>query len=345
MQDHQTVDAIGSKSYNSLMGELVSLETKIKVSELKKNLEDDNVDFVAATTAALGVPSPNLSRVQSFDDSPHTARKGDVEEEAELLRVLRLSEVESSNSLGDGVVADVSLHESAYVKKSELEKHLETVENNVTDETVKTGTLMSVENEALNNHCIDLQFPEVVSQEAIRSFSKTNQENSCIQPTHDEESRKSGFTVIGSDEGVENGNAQPLSFGRDPPSRSGNSQDRSSENAQIEFTTTSDLDEPKNHQNDYKERDSSSLLNVAGDSRSSGGQMHNIGEHEAFSSSIDGSEATYEGKECILDSGTVGCENREPVYEGEVVLAEQMDDGGLNSKDIISIEQGEKCSK
>lgn len=91
-QDHDTENAIGSKSYNTLMGELVSLDTQNMETEHKKTSEDDDVDFAAATTAALGVPSPCLSRGRSFDDSPvsitdrHTARKGDIEEEAELLK-------------------------------------------------------------------------------------------------------------------------------------------------------------------------------------------------------------------------------------------------------------------
>ncbi|KAI3468820.1 hypothetical protein Pfo_025483 [Paulownia fortunei] len=347
-QDRETAGAIGSKSYNTLMGELVALETKTTESEQKKNPEGDSVDFVAATTAALGVPSPSLSRGQSFDDSLHRPRKGDIEEETELLRVLKLSQAEKSNSLADGVVAAaVNLHESANVKKSELVTQLETVENNVTDETVKTGTLISDDCNAPNDRRVDLKFPEVVSQEAICSFSQTDQENSCTQPTF-EESRNFGDVIVSSNAGNENGKVQRVSFGQDPPSASDNSQDksRSDEHAQNEFTTSSDLDEPRNHRNGCKARDSSSLLNAAVDSDSSSGQMHHMDEPEAFSSSVDGSEPIYEGEECILDSGTVIYENREPVYEGEVVLAEQvdrgyMDDGGLNSKDRISVKQGE----
>ncbi|MCI33839.1 protein FAM63A, partial [Trifolium medium] len=41
------------------MGELVSLETRNIEIPLKNNQEEEDcVDFVAATTAALGVPSP-----------------------------------------------------------------------------------------------------------------------------------------------------------------------------------------------------------------------------------------------------------------------------------------------
>ena len=90
------------------MGELVALETR-NMEDEGKNLigedsktktEEDCIDFVAATTATLGVPSPCLSKATSFDDSPHSVsdhqkvRKGDLEEEEELLRVLKLSETE-----------------------------------------------------------------------------------------------------------------------------------------------------------------------------------------------------------------------------------------------------------
>ncbi|KAK4435242.1 Ubiquitin carboxyl-terminal hydrolase MINDY-1 [Sesamum alatum] len=167
-----------------LMGSLVSLETRTMESEQKNNPEEDSVDFVAATTAALGVPSPCLSRGQSFDDSPpHRARKGDIEEEAELLRALKLSEAERSNSLTDGVVAAVNLHESAYVKDSESITLLETAEKNFSDETVKTGTVISDNSNALNNHHVDLKSPEVFLQEAI---SETDQDKSCMRPTYEE---------------------------------------------------------------------------------------------------------------------------------------------------------------
>ncbi|KAJ0264813.1 FAM63A-like protein [Hirschfeldia incana] len=94
-QDVETANAIGSKSYNALMGELVALETQNVEDE---NPGDDSVDFVAATTAALGVPSPCLSKTSSFQDSPPAAvelrklRKGDLEEETELLQALQLSQ-------------------------------------------------------------------------------------------------------------------------------------------------------------------------------------------------------------------------------------------------------------
>ncbi|GAU20686.1 hypothetical protein TSUD_231000 [Trifolium subterraneum] len=132
-QDHDTATAIGSKSYNALMGELVSLETRnIEIPPKNNPEEEDCVDFVAATTAALGVPSPSLSKARSFDDSPHSVsdqapRKGDLEEEEELLRALKLSEVDSKASISDPVLGHANdnggevafgMDENAYNKPS-----------------------------------------------------------------------------------------------------------------------------------------------------------------------------------------------------------------------------------
>ncbi|CAN1332780.1 Ubiquitin carboxyl-terminal hydrolase MINDY-2 [Linum perenne] len=63
----------------------------------RDNPGGDSVDFAAAATAVLRVPSPSLSS-RSFEDSPRSDSddnkmlKGDREEEAELQRALQLSE-------------------------------------------------------------------------------------------------------------------------------------------------------------------------------------------------------------------------------------------------------------
>lgn len=105
LQDVEAANAIGSKSYNALMGELVALETHNVEARGDQNSEEDDVDFAAATTAALGVPSPCLSKTRSFEDSPPAAqelrrmRKGDLEEETELLQALKLSVGQGNDSV------------------------------------------------------------------------------------------------------------------------------------------------------------------------------------------------------------------------------------------------------
>jgi hypothetical protein len=115
-QDVEAANAIGSKSYNALMGELVALETQNVEAQGDQNPGEDSVDFAAATTAVLGVPSPCLSKTRSFDDSPPAAaelrrmRKGDLEEETELLQALQLSQGQGNdptpNTNGDSTNQD-----------------------------------------------------------------------------------------------------------------------------------------------------------------------------------------------------------------------------------------------
>ncbi|KZV55865.1 hypothetical protein F511_26299 [Dorcoceras hygrometricum] len=346
-QDHETADAIGSKSYNSLMGELVSLDTRtLEKSDDKKNQEGDSVDFVAATTATLGVPSPCLSRGQSFDDSPHRAKKGDIEEEAELLRVLKLSEGESSYSTV-GVVADVTFHEIAQINKSEPATQLKALEKNVISEPVKTGTLMSDNISVLSNNTADLKCPEVISAEADCSISNAYPQNFCSQPTHDESTRHYENVAENTRSGAENEKVHSVSSIQDRPSVSDSFQDKSrSEHAQSDFTSTPDSEEPRESQNGFKAGDSASLLTTTIVIDSANDQTHTSAEPEVFFPSVGGGEPIYEGEDCILKPEAVVYENREPVYEGEVVLAEQLDrdcvdDSDLNSKDRISIRQGE----
>lgn len=339
-QDHETADAIGSKSYNTLMGDLVSLEAKSITTEEKKNSEDDGVDFAAATTATLGIPSPSLSRGQSFNDSPTQARKGDIEEEEELLRALRLSEMENSDSVEDGIVPDAHLHDSVLTKKCEVATHPKTEENDDTVEPAKPATLISDNSNALGNLHIDPEFPDVVSEDGP-SFSQTDEKKFCAEPP-DEDSSNIFDNVIGLDTVTMNGMPRPISLGQFPLPVSNETPHN---HVQDQITTTSNPDAEIFH-NDGK--DSSGPLNGA-DSDSSSGQMHRNDEPEANSPSVD-SEPIYEGEERILDSGTAAVDaNREPMYEGEVVLAEQVDagcvdDGDFSGKDIISLKQGEMAA-
>ncbi|GER30387.1 protein FAM63A [Striga asiatica] len=332
-QDRETANAIGSKSYNTVVEELVLLETQAADRENQNDPEDD-VDFVAATTAALGVPSPCLSRGQSFDESPKKARKGDTEEEIELLRVMKLSEAEMSSSVPDSVLsANVNLVESPAVDKSELVCRSETVEKNDTDGTVKNGSISEGGND-LTTH----------------NVPKTVEENNFIECT-DKGSTESckGAGDIKSDPQIENQNVQPvpvsLEFDSQPTFNAFQDKSRDVEHVNIEFTSTSDLEEPKNSSNDdCKARESCSLFAVAPGLDSSTDRAHEINKPDTFSSSIDGSEPIYEGEERIMESGCVSYENQEPVYEGEVVLAEQVGRGCViddEFKDRLSVKQGE----
>ncbi|GKD10748.1 hypothetical protein Tco_1190433 [Tanacetum coccineum] len=69
-----TSKSIGSKSYNTLMRELVALETQYMASVSEKNPEEDCVDDVASTIESSKVPVTGEA----------VERKGDLLEEIEL---------------------------------------------------------------------------------------------------------------------------------------------------------------------------------------------------------------------------------------------------------------------
>ncbi|GKF73962.1 hypothetical protein Tco_0220294, partial [Tanacetum coccineum] len=57
--DSDTTSAIGCKSYNTLMRELGALDMESWESDLM-DCDNDCVDFAAATTASLDIPSPSF---------------------------------------------------------------------------------------------------------------------------------------------------------------------------------------------------------------------------------------------------------------------------------------------
>ncbi|OMO89682.1 hypothetical protein CCACVL1_07712, partial [Corchorus capsularis] len=340
-QDYETASAIGSKSYNAIMGELVALETRNMEVPQKDNSEDC-VDFAAATTATLGVPSPCLSKTRSFDDSPRsvsdqqTSRKGDLEEEAELLRALKLSEAELPSSVGD----HGSLDERSCT------------ENLVSVDSVdKQSEEKCVENQKSHRH--ELSFSDALSND---SGSKT-----CFETVTKEESLKTDgiyqeqpfnvkSEVVLSNDQDEKSNVETMvvSLAKDTASVDGNHTEISLGVEKVETQSTSaaanhDILDNMNGC-DTTEVTSLSLQNA--DSDSSSGRIHHADVPEAFTSSLDGSEPIYEGEECILDSVPTTYEDREPIYEGEVILAEQADkrvvEGcNMRSKDEITPQQGE----
>ncbi|KAK4365299.1 hypothetical protein RND71_016657 [Anisodus tanguticus] len=328
-QDHDTANAIGSKSYNTLMGELVALDAQNIDTGLKKSSEDADVDFAAATTATLGVPSPCLSRGRAVDDSPpitdhHTDRIGDIEEEAELLKALQLSEAGNAtssvktdglNSLGE--IANLKSPEPVVLNKTSEENAIET------QPILQHEALISTEELVSNNHEIsgdgDPNSSQLASRIAVSSSLKIDQET----PTQDL------------------GNAKLLAENEKPPLESGQVSSSACENPEhlsggmngVHGTATVAGDgnaaEPNQVGCDAFDSSSSSIPSaVSGSSR---GRQHETDEPETFSPSIDGDEPIYEGEDCILDSATTSCQSREPMYEGEVVLAEQVNGG---SKDV-----------
>lgn len=333
-QDHDTENAIGSKSYNTLMGELVSLDTQNMETEHKKSSEDDDVDFAAATTAALGVPSPCLSRGRSFDDSPvtitdsHAARKGDIEEEAELLKALQLSEAETAtssvetdglNSLGE--IANLKCPEPVVLNKTSEVNAIET------QPVLQHEALISTEELVANISKISGDGSpnrfQLASEVAVSSSLKCDQEI----PTQD----------LGNAKLLAENESLPLESGQISLSACENHEHLSGGMNDIPGTIVIAEDgnaaEPNQVGCDVFDSSSSSIPSAAPDS--SGGRQRDTDEAETFNSSIDGDEPMYEGEDCILESATTSYQSREPMYEGEVVLAEQVNGDSRDVPEII----------
>ncbi|KAM1584679.1 hypothetical protein ACFX1Z_037637 [Malus domestica] len=364
-QDDDTANAIGSKSYNALMGELVALETQNMESECKKTPEEDCVDFAAATTATLGVPSPCLSTTRSFNKSPHSAsdepraRKGDREEEEELMRALQMSEAELTTLVGDPR-AVVSTNRSPLLISSDA--------STLPEKVVPIDSQDESENHAAvydNVHQSELSVPEdcntsrnessnVISlsttpeQTACSSLSETVKAENTDQPTDmKSDERLSSVLEVKSttNESVKIESGISFSPGKDTESLEENCTDVSigDEKFEIQAKLTPDAHGHIDKQNESNATEGccSSGPNVG--LNSSAGRMQQNEASETLASSGEGSEPIYEGEERIQDSGTPVVEDREPVYEGEVVLAKQVDKSPLDArpKGEITPQQGE----
>lgn len=363
-QDHVLAFAIGSKSYNALMGELVALETRMMDQEHKEDSGEDCVDFAAAATAALGVPSPSLSKVSSFDGSPRsvsdtqTPRKGDLEETAELMRVLKLSETEGPGSSSNSFIAgNGTCNSSCFDEGSCPQKFVH---------ADALGRLQ--DSSGVDNISCQLEPPLMVADITLTDENHPVIGRTCLGEVgppslkmdvadhiHQSKHAETGKAAIQDDlidlrevdTSVQVEKASVLS-----PVKLDGAMDESSslylrvnEKAEIPTSPVYTVEAADHHTGcDAVEFLRVSVPNV--DSDSSSGKLQHTDAAEPFTPSIDGSEPIYEGEECILESGTAASEDREPIYEGEVVLAKQADKAiidayNASSKDEMTPQQGE----
>ncbi|KAH9721646.1 MINDY DUB domain-containing protein [Citrus sinensis] len=366
-QDYDTANAIGSKSYNAIMGELVALETM--GGDCKSNSEEDCVDFAAATTATLGVPSPCLSKARSFDDSPRsvsdqqTLRKGDLEEEEELLRALKLSESDVPSSPGNSVLANVngatmpvSSDESTCSNMDVPADSVHTLERRT---VVESESFHQPESSISGNGIVLSNDDNKIKMEAFGSTAGEEASSPLKADGSmklDQPSKMESVAHNISKDLVEKKSVQKLvqieetilfSPGKDTATVVETQVEISQGGKEVENEPTStNVHEPVDNLNRCSTTEVLCLSVHNGDSDSSSGRIQLSDVPENFTSSVDGSEPIYEGEECILDSGTAMYEDREPVYEGEVILAEQADKSTLDacnvwSKDEITQQQGE----
>lgn len=348
------------------MGELVALETQTFSTEHKSNpTEDDAVDFAAATTATLGVPSPILSKVRSFDDPSHPVadclamRKGDLEEEVELLRVLKLSEAEVPNSVArspaaghDGSDESGGLLETKCTGNNDCVNIIRTLEDQGAVE--------------YNNHKVETSEPNVsitlntrnseVSSEALAvgvmaSFSSEDVGDHPVQ-LKQEESKEAllGNAAVGektADSSIGIEDASPVAKQNDSANEILKDPSRESEEAGNSPTPPPYTVEEAKILNGGSTTILSSNSEPYAGPDSSSGRLEHLDETNAFTPSIGDSEPIYEGEECILDSCPKNFEDREPVYEGEIILARKADksaedDLGVGSKTELTLQQGQQ---
>ncbi|XP_022958349.1 ubiquitin carboxyl-terminal hydrolase MINDY-1-like isoform X1 [Cucurbita moschata] len=350
-QDHDTASAIGSKSYNAIMEELVALETQHMEDQCSNNPEDDCIDFVAATTATLGVPSPSLSKNCSFDESPRSVsdeqrmRKGDLEEEAELLRALKLSESVTPISMDNhGVVDSVGdtnatkLDEEPSPEKVSI---IDAVEKAIIKDICAAGNNLNQQPSlSIEDSCrtsLSKSDDEGVSQEQVSSSPlkadvgkpletvESEGHKICPDMLDNHETLIETDPISGRESSLVNENTDDISHKNDMP-------------APFESVDHKPVDK----------EDSSELLGLSSSvtcTDSADGKIQCVDVPGGLTSTV-GSEPMYEGEECILDARSVVLAAQEPVYEGEVVLAEQGCGSSINfpnvpAKDEISPKQGE----
>ncbi|KAK1274083.1 hypothetical protein QJS04_geneDACA022281 [Acorus gramineus] len=337
-QDTETATAIGSKSYNTLVGELVAL--KAMEEEDKSTYEEDCVDFAAATTATLGVPSPCLSRGMSFDDPPTSVqneqrRRGDLEEEEELMRALNLSQTESTSIYNESASPDINWghvlissgeglppkNSSPAVFENSVQLHLVNENEQKLDQP---DLLDSEERDTLQSgDALELRSGNAIASsmevEPTQPCSKDSPDSESLDPANNLETEKSPqmqnmpFSFSGSDTSAVIYTNQCNTAG------SGERESISENNSTSQVHDISEVTV------------SPGSAVVHQDFQSSDGEREHVDVHEGLdedvSLSLDSNEPIYEGEECILDSGVTTYENREPIYEGEMVLAEQADKG------------------
>ncbi|KAI3692059.1 hypothetical protein L6452_31868 [Arctium lappa] len=357
-QDSDTSNAIGSKSYNTLMGELVALETQNMTSVLKKNPEEDCAGFVASTTENLEVLPPSLSRgsPRSISDE-QIERGGDLEEEGELLRALKLSETAGPTSTSDVNVTGTAKETLSENLNGEYLKHepallgnaLQVHTNAKVQEPCQQEPSTDENSSLVKNYIDDLiTFETVPVQDVCSSLgadeeSHNGQMNTSVSEKHESKDGTEKTSIaIAKRENIS------LGFSESDPSPPVDIvRDNSGGNEKILDQSTLNADVNEVEKINIGEKPSNELYSAAPDVvlGSSKGMTQTIDESNSLTSTADGNEPIYR-EECILETSTKTNEGREPIYVGEVVMSEQVDKDGTGaddtrSKDGTTARQGE----
>ncbi|PKA60747.1 hypothetical protein AXF42_Ash006381 [Apostasia shenzhenica] len=382
-QDVATSSVVGSKSYNALAGELVAFEARKSEVEHEKIRENDSVDFVAATTATLGVPSPSLSRGRSFDNCLYSLPekkmkgKGDREEEEVLMMVLNMSRSDVSSPVGQSLLVDGHIPEGTEL----FDDHSSTTseDSNIkqeVDDSEKSDPLDKIMPQecSVSNQCEeDVLQTEVVSVDNSSLLTSSSGVSALDQEIPAGSTYPSGLTGNANSE-IVMPNEVPLVQSFDTHDRISVFNERahlSEENPSsfltcAEYLLKSQESEPQNKTGDSSTQygltnpvDSAVQnlsfqpsvncpTNVIGsDVQNPSFQLsvNNGNELLAATKAVAGlgiTEPIYEGEDCIHDSSLPKYDDQEPIYEGEIILCEQVHkDGG----DSCSVDSNDKISE
>uniref|UniRef100_M8BTK6 MINDY deubiquitinase domain-containing protein n=1 Tax=Aegilops tauschii TaxID=37682 RepID=M8BTK6_AEGTA len=371
-QDTDTASAIGSKSYNALASGLAEFKSEKPAEDDKHVAEEETVDFAAATAAALGVPSPTVSLGISFDESTLSdsaelqMRRGDREEDEELRRVLSLSKAESTNVVDGSVsfstsqshsssnIEDTPRSESFVLEAPEVVgpsnkeegSHDSTLQNTNSDanvsevassESEQALTSKETEEDGKRDMLVEhLDIPVQSSESTVacpshessvldgeasapapdlaEASKETCREYSTMQ-IHDTQASDAAPQVSDTENSCDSatvtGQATPM--GATPQASDTAPQVSDTENSCDSATVTSQA----TPMGAIPEQDE---------------KVVSLDTAVLASSNIQGNEPIYQGEEHILGSGNMAFQTEEPVYEGEVVLAEQADKIGESSQ-------------
>lgn len=360
-QDADTAEAIGSKSYNTIVAELVAFETEKPEGERSQSKQDEDfVDFAAATTATLGVPSPSISRARSFDDplvpipADDRGRKGDLEEAEELVRVLNLSRNELSGTADLHRPPETALNFSS--TNSEGNPHTQ-----YSEYEIENVSLMAQDGDGPK----DSLLPEVVlTQECTASIDcKANSlspniistESDAISSMISVQSSRWALISEGSQDNSDPNNSSgnvrtDICIQKEAPPADecfANKDQTPVMSRHTSQESTEDIAIPQTHSNTVDNPiDSGMTMPSIASAPNTDSSVYILREESVDASecvsSLEDSEPIYEGEECILDSQLSSFEDQEPVYEGEIILAEQ---SGKVDGTSSEHSQGEAASK
>ncbi|KAI5073241.1 hypothetical protein GOP47_0011254, partial [Adiantum capillus-veneris] len=354
-QDEVTSKILAPHSYNTLVEKLVELQaTK---AELQAAASTDTVDFAAATTATLGVPSPSravLLKTNSFgnqdannvDDclqqrgdvesvTAHLQRKGDVEENAQLLEALKISSVDAvsdseqelktetcaEDSAGGGVNMWVSATESESSTLRNSKENCCSVPSDIGFETFQHFPRVSE-----NNECNQLDSRGghgiIVSVEEI--IDREGNETQVVSKAAATNSSLPGLDNNGVNTFPAEGQSDSLEF-QDRTHSLGDAAVLAKEDDSVQFEA---MDRQDFHAVEPEVVGSQTLESV------SRPLSYNVDLDASPSSFSASSEPLYEG-EAEISAGASGFESREPLYEGEANLAECAGQLGMEEEGAI----------